>query len=189
MNLNTIFDFADEMEILQRLQRTGFVMSGVTNPQTVGEHSFGVSLWVMLLVERIKTKGKIDIAKVLKMATLHETAETRISDIPMPGRKYLGDKNVSDAERKATKEIFKNFPKEWQAIWAEFEDAKTLEARIVKAADKLEMMHKILCYEKHQNGTFKKFWEWDKNFPDYGLTEAQEIFIEMKKRHENYPSS
>ncbi len=185
MNLNTIFDFADEMEILQRLQRTGFVMSGVTNPQTVGEHYFGVSLWVMLLVERMENKEKIDVAKVLKMATLHEIAETRISDIPMPGRKYLGDKNVSDAERKAAKEIFENFPDEWLKIWSEFEDAETLEARIVKAADKLEMMHKILCYEKHQNGSFKKFWEWDKNFPDYGITEAREIFIEMKERHFN----
>ncbi len=184
INLNTIFDFADEMEILQRLQRTGFVMSGVTNPQTVGEHSFGISLWVMLLVERMETKEEIDVAKIFKMATLHEIAETRISDIPQPGRKYLGDKIVSDAERKAAKEIFENFPKEWLSIWSEFEDAKTLEARIVKAADKLEMMHKILCYEKHQNGSFKKFWEWDKNFPDYGITEAQEIFLEMKKRHE-----
>ena len=184
INLNTIFDFADEMEILQRLPRTGFVMSGVANPQTVGEHSFGVSLWVMLLVERIENKEEIDITKVLKMATLHETAETRISDIPMPGRKYLGNKNVSDAERKATKEIFENFPEEWHSVWSEFEDAETLEARIVKAADKLEMMHKILCYEKHNNGSFKKFWEWDKNFPDYGIKEAREIFIEMKKRHE-----
>ena len=185
ITINTIFDFADEMEILQRLQRTGFVMSGVANPQTIGEHSFGVSLWVMLLVERIENKEKIDVAKVLKMATLHETAETRVSDIPLPGKKYLGDKNVSDAERKATKEIFENFPDEWQAIWTEFEDAESLEARIVKAADKLEMMHKILCYEKHQNGSFDKFWLWDKNFPDYGITEAREIFLEMKKRHLN----
>jgi len=183
IQLKTIFDFADEMEILQRLQRTGYVMTGVTNPQTVGDHSFGVVLWSMLLVERMESKEKISMGKVLKMAVLHEAAEARISDIPRPGREIIGDKTVSEAERIVAKNMLKDFPEEWINTWNEFEDAETLEARIVKAADKLEMMHKILCYEKHHNGSFDKFWEWDKNFPDNGIQEAREIFKEMKTRH------
>ncbi len=181
--LETIFDFADEMEILQRLQRTGYVMSGVTNPQTVGDHSFGVALWSMLLVERMKNKEKISMKKVLMMSVLHEAAEARISDIPKPGRDIIGDKTISDSERKIAKDMLKDFPEEWINTWNEFEDAETLEGRIVKAADKLEMMHKILCYERSHNGSFDKFWDWDKNFPDHGIPEAREIFEEMKKRH------
>jgi len=183
IQLKTIFDFADEMEILHRLQRTGYVMTGVTNPQTVGTHTFGVALWSMLLVERMENKEEISMEKVLKMAVLHEAAEARISDIPRPGREIIGDKTVSDSERKIAKDILKDFPEEWINTWNEFEDAETLEARVVKAADKLEMMHKILCYEKHGRGRFDKFWDWEKNFPDNGIPEAREIFFEMKNRH------
>jgi putative hydrolase of HD superfamily len=183
LSLTAIFDFADEMEILQRLPRTGYVMSGVTGPQTVGAHTFGTALWCLLLIDRMEQRDTIDRAKVLTMAALHETGEARIGDIPMPARRYLGSQAVSNAERKAVDAILSGMPAHWREVWHEFEDGQSLEARIVSAADKLELMHRILCYERQGNGEFERFWVWDPNFRSAGLAAAEEIFAEMKRRH------
>jgi putative hydrolase of HD superfamily len=180
---DALFSLADEMEILQRLERTGYVMSGVTNPQTVGSHAFGVTLWCLFLIERIEDKQSIDTAKVLRMAVIHEMGEARIADIPMPARQYLGDEPLSQAESRAVQNMVKDFPDHWYDTWHEFETGETREARIVKAADKLELMHKILCYERAHNGNFEKFWANDNNFRWAGIEEAKEIFEEMKRRH------
>jgi len=177
------FNFADEMEILQRLQRAGYVMSGVSEPQTVGAHIFGAALWCLLLMERMSERDELDRAKVLTMVVLHEIGEARLSDIPHPARRYLGPEAVSAAERQAVDEMLQGMPEEWRVLWHEFEDGESLEARVVKAADKLELMHRILCYERQGNGEFERFWEWDPNFRSAGLDAAVELFEEMKRRH------
>jgi putative hydrolase of HD superfamily len=180
---DAMFSLANEMEILQRLTRTGYTMSGVSEPQSVGSHTFGVALWCLLLLERMEDTDSLDTQKILRMAVIHEVGEARISDIPMPARKYLGDEAVSQAEGRAVQDMLKEFPEDWFATWQEFEDCETREARIVKAADKLELMHKILCYEHSHNGNFEKFWVNDNNFRWAGIDEAKEIFEEMKRRH------
>jgi len=177
------FALADELEILQRLPRAGFVMSGVAQPQTVGAHTFGVALWCLLLMERMHLPPGFDRAKVLTMAVLHEVAEARLTDIPQPARRYLGEQHVSDAERRAVDDLLAACPAHWRACWHEFEDGATLEARVVKAADKLELMHRILMYERQQNGEFERFWHWDKNFRGEDIEAARELFEEMKRRH------
>ena len=180
---DSIFELADSLEILQRLHRTGFVMSGVSEPQTIAAHTFGVALWTLLLLERMPDKTSLDTAKMLRMAILHETAEARIGDIPMPARRYLNGELISQAEKEAVRDMFADFPGDWRLVWEEFEEAQTREARIVKAADKLELMHKILVYEHSHNGEFERFWENDNNFRWAGISEAKEIFEEMKRRH------
>lgn len=183
LDMDACFRFADEMEILQRLPRAGYVMSGVSSPQTVGAHVFGVALWCLLLVERMSSED-IDREKVLLMAVLHEMAEARITDIPAPARRYLGDNAVSEAEQRAVQDMLTEFPEEWRTIWEEFEAAESVEARMVKAADKLELMHKILLYERYGTGEFERFWEWDRNFSWHGVPQAKELFDEMKRRHD-----
>ncbi len=183
ISFDSIFELADSLEILQRLHRTGFVMSGVSEPQTIAAHTFGVALWTLLLLERMPDKTSLDTAKMLRMAILHETAEARIGDIPMPARRYLNGELISQAEKEAVQDMFADFPGDWRLVWEEFEEAQSREARIVKAADKLELMHKILAYEHSHNGEFERFWENDNNFRWAGISEAKEIFEEMKRRH------
>jgi len=184
LSLDAAFALADELEILQRLPRAGFVMSGVTAPQTVAAHSFGVALWCLMLMERVDAPATLDRAKVLTMAVLHELAEARLTDIPHPARLYLGEQVVSDAERRVVDDMLAACPAYWRAIWHEFEDGATLEARLVKAADKLELMHRILMYEQQHNGALARFWRGDKNCRWEGLPAARELFEEMKRRHD-----
>ena len=183
VSFNALFELADSLEVLQRLHRTGFVMSGVATPQSIADHTFGVTLWTLLLLERLPDKATLDVAKMLRMAILHETAEAKIGDIPLPARRYLNSEHISRAEQQAVNDMFQDFPDEWRLTWEEFEAAQSREARIVKAADKLELMHKILAYESSGTGNFERFWENDDNFRWAGIPEAKELFEEMKRRH------
>jgi len=186
LTLDAVFALADELEILQRLPRAGFVMSGVAAPQTVAAHSFGVALWSLMLIERMAVPATLDRAKVLTMAVLHELAEARLTDIPQPARRYLGEQLVSDTERRVVDDMLAASPAHWRAAWHEFEDGATLEARIAKAADKLELMHRILMYEQQHNGALARFWRGDTNCRAEGLDAARELFEEMQRRHDQH---
>lgn len=182
VSLSAIFSLVDELEILQRLPRTGFIMYGVPYPQTVAAHTFAVTLWALLLLERLPDRHSLDREKILLMCILHEIAEARLGDIPQPARHLIGDTAVSHAEALTVDDMLAEMPPAWRAAWHEFEAAQSREARIVKAADKLELMHRVLLYERQQQGALEHFWQWQENFRDAGLPEAVELFDEMKRR-------
>ena len=178
---NDIFKIAESFINLEYLPRTGFAMSKIENAQSVAEHSFGVCLWALILMDRMKNI-KIDKAKVLTMAIIHETAETILGDIPYPARMIIDKPVISQAERKTVSNLFNSFPN-WKSDWEEFEASDTLESKIVRAADKLEMMHRVLCYEKTGKILSEEFWNTSANFYNGELPEAKKLYDEIVKKH------
>lgn len=73
-----------ELQRLKRLERTGWTLRGMGNgTESVAAYSFGVGVTAMLLGDEIQARGTaIDLAKVLRMALLHDWAETRLGDLP-----------------------------------------------------------------------------------------------------------
>ena len=68
------------------------------------------------------------------------------------------------------------------ASWQEAEAGASLEARIVKAADKLQMMIKAHVYERQQRGQLDEFWQNPKNFRDMELPLARRIYDRLCER-------
>ena len=101
------------------------------------EHTFRVA-WVALTLARYETKTKndIDIEKLLKIALIHDLAESRCGDVHYLSRQYVERK-----ETDAIKDIFEGtcFGKEMEEIIKEYEDRKTIESRIVKDADNIDV--------------------------------------------------
>ena len=69
-----------ELQRLKRLDRTGWTLRGLPNgTESVAAHSFGVTVAAMLLADEIRARGtEVDLEKVLRMALLHDWAETRV---------------------------------------------------------------------------------------------------------------
>ena len=69
-----------ELQRLKRLDRTGWTLRGLPNgTESVAAHSFGVSVTAMLLADRCVAQGvAVNVEKVLRMALLHDWAETRV---------------------------------------------------------------------------------------------------------------
>src|SRR6185295_2087615 len=99
-----------ELQRLKRLERTGWTLRGLPNgTESVAAHSFGVTVAAMLLADKIKARGlEIDIERVLKMALVHDWAETRVGDMPKTATKYFGAEARTKAETAAFDDIVSN---------------------------------------------------------------------------------
>ena len=156
-------------EVLNRLPRTGFLMRGIDPPESVGEHIFSTTILGALVLEELKAEGvAVDGEKLLKMIALHESGEALTGDIPAPVTVILGKARKSELELEASRKVLASFPG-LVSIVEEFEAGQSIEARIVKALDKLQMMIKVLLYESEGRGNMKDFWVYDGNFVKPGI--------------------
>ncbi len=101
------------------------------------EHTFRV-MWTSLMIANMeKAAGtEVDQEKMLKMALLHDLPESRTGDTNYITRQY-----VKQDETKAVKDIFQDteLRREFTALWKEYVKRKSLESRIVKDADILDV--------------------------------------------------
>lgn len=97
------------------------------------EHTLRV-VWIAWLLSEYEGMGNKE--KILKMALMHDLAESRTGDVDYLSRQYVEQK-----EAKAIGDITKNtiFEKELLTLWNEYEKRKTFEAKIVKDADNLDV--------------------------------------------------
>src|SRR6266550_4779632 len=96
-----------ELQRLKRLERTGWSLRGLPNgTESVASHSFGVAVTAMMLADEVKARGlAVDCERVLRMALLHDWAETRVGDMPRTGTNYFGAEARKLAEGKAFADI------------------------------------------------------------------------------------
>ena len=73
MNAQTILDFMEEAGKLKILPRTGWLLRGLRNPESIADHCYRTSLLAMLLADVLEEQGvEIDVARVMRMALLHD---------------------------------------------------------------------------------------------------------------------
>src|SRR5260370_39024852 len=77
--------YAYEGGHLKRSARTGWWMVGVSDPESVAEHTLRTALLGYLLAE---IEGA-DAARTAVLCLFHDMQETRIGDIPCVGKEYL----------------------------------------------------------------------------------------------------
>jgi len=178
---NKIFDIEkmvglfSEFAILKKVRRTGWTWRNVPDPESIADHCYRVNLIAMMLCDAlnrsVKNKNeRFDAEKVMRMATLHEIAECRIGDIPYPAQKYIGSGVKTMAETKAVRDMLEGFGNGYVELWEEFENAASREGKLVKAADKFEMLLQALEYEKAGVKTLSDFWENEDTLKQIGFT-------------------
>ena len=65
-----------EMLELKQLPRTGWVRSGVENPESVAAHSWGMAVLALRLAPK-----ELDIEKILSLCLIHDLPEVRVGDL------------------------------------------------------------------------------------------------------------
>ncbi|MCU0726679.1 MAG: HD domain-containing protein [Planctomycetes bacterium] len=162
--------FLREYNSLEGVLREGWVMSGVPDPEDVAAHSAGVGVAALLIADRLDVP--VDRGRLLAMALLHDLGEARTGDVPLI-RKTPDDEA---REHAAADDLVSGLPSFYREVLDEVRAQESLEARIVKAADKLQMMAKVLAYEAEGRGDLSRFWENPRNFHDAGLPAARALF-------------
>ena len=188
MKAEAILSFIEEIGILKSLPRTGWLIHGIKNGESIADHCYRMTLLSMVLADTLVAKGmKIDTEKVMRLSLLHEIAEARIGDIPFTVLTYIPEEVKETGERKAVTSMLEKFGsigKWYQELWEEFEKNETIEAKLVRAADKLELMIQVLEYEKLGYQSLNQFWENDWNQRGFDISPLIQEIMELltKKR-------
>jgi len=153
-----------ELQRLKRLERTGWTLRGMPNgTESVAAHSFGVSVTAMMLADQMKIRGlDIDIERVLKMSLLHDWAETRVGDMPKTATDYFGAEVRKRAETSALADIVGSVgaaASQYTGLYEDYEQRLSLEARLVKAADIIDLLIQAHALERAGARGLDEFWE------------------------------
>jgi putative hydrolase of HD superfamily len=174
-----------ELQRLKRLERTGWTLRGqAPGAESVAAHSFGVTVAAMMMADELRARGmSVDVERLLRMAVLHDWAEARVGDMPRTGGEYFGAETRRLAERAAFDDIVRGLDVEIEASYSElhedYEQRASLEARLVKAADIIDLLVQALAFERAGARGLDEFWEGVSE-RDFGLEgAAQEVFTEL----------
>ena len=135
-----------EMLELKQLPRTGWVRSGVNNPESVAAHSWGMAILALRL-----TPKELNLERVLSLCLVHDLPEVRVGDLTP----HDDVSNKAELEHKAMSEI----APQWLSLFEEYEAGETAEAKFVKQIDKLDMGLQAILYQTKQDITLDEFIE------------------------------
>jgi putative hydrolases of HD superfamily len=127
--------FMFEMGMLKRVQREGWKLLGITNPESVAEHSLRAAQIGFLLAN---LEGYENPEKICTMLVFHDIAECRIGDIHKVANRYVSvnQEQVVNEQLKSLDHIGLKI----HQLWDEIEQQKTTAGIIAKDADLLEMI-------------------------------------------------
>jgi putative hydrolase of HD superfamily len=173
-----------ELQRLKRLDRTGWVLRGLPpGAESVAAHSYGVALTAMMLADVCAARGvEVDAGRELRLALLHDLQETRTGDMPRTVAEYYGAEARRSAERAAFDDVVRGAGEALAAKYSElhedYERRASVEARLVKAADVIDLLAQALYFERAGARNLNEFWE-GAAARDFGLEgEAREVVRE-----------
>jgi putative hydrolase of HD superfamily len=125
-------DFLFEVGRMRFMQRAWqrFFLTKVANDT---EHTFRV-MWLALLIAKKEKRGNHE--RIMKLALSHDISESRSMDVDYMSRQY-----VKRNEEQAVQDTLAGttFEKEFMELFKEMEKRETIEAKIVKDADNLDI--------------------------------------------------
>lgn len=137
-------DFIREIDGLKGILRQTLLADG-SRRENSAEHSWHLAVMAAVLHEH--ADEDVDLNKVIKMLLIHDIVEIDAGDTFLydPARR---DDGRRAAERKAARRIFGLLPPDqaeaMMALWREFEDGDTPEARFAGAMDRLQpVLHNV----------------------------------------------
>nr|AIA15692.1 HD domain protein [uncultured bacterium] len=128
-----------------------------TSFANLADHHFRV-FWIAMTIAA-KEKN-VDTGKIAKMALIHDIAESRTGDVDYIARQY-----VVKNEELAAQDMLAgtSIEKEFYALWEEYETRESLEAKIVKDADNLDVDFE-LAEQAASGNMLKDNWKDNREF-------------------------
>lgn len=154
--MSNILKFLTLVGQLKATKRTGWVETRVKSPESVSDHMYRMSIICFLVGNQDGDSGtKLNKDHCIKVALVHDLAECIVGDLtPYCG---IPKEEKHQKEKKAMEELSKlaggEAGKELYALWEEYENQSTPEAKFVKDVDRFEMILQAFEYESEENRT------------------------------------
>jgi len=182
-----LISFIAELMRLKSVPRIGWLLRGVRDVESVAAHSFGVAVIAMLLADRARARGlEVNVERLLRMALLHDLTESRTGDLPSTIKRYFDKAAIKAADESIAREIFNelgDWSDSYLELWFDYEHRVSIESRLVKAADKLDLLMQSREYEKGGARSLQEFWDTaDSDFAGLGVDDLISDLIEELKK-------
>lgn len=136
-------DFAMTVDEMKNILRRNLLIDG-SRRENDAEHSWHLAMMAMLLEEY--SAEAVDLERVLKIALIHDLVEVYAGDTFAYDAQ--GNENKCEREIAAAEKLFGSLSseqgKDLRALWDEFEEMQTPEARYANAIDRIQPL--ILNY-------------------------------------------
>ncbi|KAF8993796.1 HD domain-containing protein [Cyathus striatus] len=150
--------FVHIIERLKTQKRTGWVNHDIPDAESISDHMYRMAIMAMLT-----TDEKLDVSKCVAMALVHDLAEAQVGDIaPREGiPKAEKHRLESEAMNNFVHTMLHNSPaaQRIEALWKEYEDGETAEAKFVKDLDRFEMASQAFEYERRHATNLQPFFD------------------------------
>ena len=161
---------------LKTIKRSGWVRCGIPKPESVADHSFRCAFMAMMLGDMLD----VDTERLIKMALLHDMAEVVSGDItPHDG---ITKEEKSKREGEGILSLIKDLPNKetYLSLWKEYEEGRTMESKLARNIDKLEMALQTIEYQRaHPEKNLDEFIEEAERHME--IPEVMAIFEIVKK--------
>jgi len=131
---------------LDRLPRTGWLVAGVADPESVAAHSLGTALVVLALGPRVEPR--LDVDRAVSLAVLHDAPEALLTDLPRAAVECLPPGAKAAGERRAAERLLVPLSELAWLRFEEFRAQETREARFVRLCDQLHLGLRWLGYRR-----------------------------------------
>jgi putative hydrolase of HD superfamily len=155
--IQQIYKYLFEIGQLKLVKRSGWWLAGITDPESVAEHSFRAAHigFILAIMEGA------DPGETVMMCMLHDINESRLTDLHKVSQAYI---EKQAAEEKIAQDQAASLPEAVRsqviALLTEFERNETLEANLAHDADALECL--IQAHEYRSRG-YQEVQEWIDN--------------------------
>lgn len=180
--MKEFLNFFLETGKLKGMERKGWVLRGVKNPESIAEHTFRVALMAWFLGEK---KGKLKLDRLIKMSLIHDLCEIYAGDTTPYDSVITSDKKKMmqlmekwprfskkekerlkkkkyDREAKALNKLIKNLPlslqKEINNLWVDYEKGLSPEGRFFRQTDRVENFLQAMEYWQKSNKLPRGSW-------------------------------
>ncbi len=138
-----------EIGLLKRYKRTGWLVAGVRDPESIADHSFRTAI----IASVITALEGGNPERAAFMSLFHDTQETRVTDIPYIGKRYLKAAPNEEVTADQMRGVPEPVAEMVSGAVGEYEEKTSLEAVCARDADKLECLIQAIEYREqgHQN--------------------------------------
>ncbi|TKA09715.1 HD domain-containing protein [Actinacidiphila oryziradicis] len=172
-----------ELHTLTKLPRIGWIMAGVPEPESVSDHCFETAIIAYILAQQLDEP--VDMGKVLAMALFHEVGEVRLTDLPRRSSPYVKEFK-REAETQASRDILHGVAENVLPLLQEMHELKTVEARLVEAAEELQIITAAMYYAKENRGDISEYRRDAAKYDALGIEPARAVADVVKKRLGEY---
>lgn len=138
----------DQIKTLNQLPRDGYVIKGVKDPETVGEHTVGCVAMAVALADQLNVSRN----HLVHLLTVHDWPESNKTVGDRARRFGVAPPGKFEREHAAMKELCEGLEhgQFFFDLWIEYEEGVTPEAQIANQIDKLQMAFQAVQYSVEQ---------------------------------------